>query len=152
MCFTPFPLTKNSRLGLTFIQGRWHCTFSHSPLLTSMGTPLISGPTEGGSETTSMTGRSWENKLSFYNFDTFIPSRPFNSHSVCTISICTILHSLILYYIIYLLYLCITNILTVWPQGTKTENCCCQQNSDWQRHQSRERGDCAVPRIDLIWQ
>ena len=39
------------------------------------------------------------------------------------------LYSLLEFLSLLFSYLCITNILTVWPQGTQNENCCCQQNS-----------------------
>ena len=50
MCFAFLPFTKNSKFGLTFIQGRWHWILSHSPLVIWRGTPVISGGTPGGSK------------------------------------------------------------------------------------------------------
>ena len=51
MCLALLSLTQNSRDGLTFIQGRWQDTRSHSPLVRPPGgTPVISGGTGGGSE------------------------------------------------------------------------------------------------------
>ena len=52
MCLALLSLTQNSREGLTFIQGRWQDTRSHSPLARPPGgTPVISGGTRGGSVT-----------------------------------------------------------------------------------------------------
>lgn len=51
MCLALLSLTQNSKDGLTFIQGRWQLTRSHSPLVRPpTGTPEISGGTRGGSE------------------------------------------------------------------------------------------------------
>ena len=92
MCLALLSLTQNSREGLTFIQGRWQDTRSHSPLVRPPGgTPVISGGTRGGSETLSSLLRitSWR----FEEVETVAEGLYWNC--------------------------CCNNILTVCPGGTK---------------------------------